>query len=606
MKERIMIMVICTVIAVGLVMPLDAQQHFKDVPFDEPQSNQVQATAGLFGTSVDDYLNVNYWSGVEFDKGFGYLTGGTYEAVNKFRGDDTNHVTDPFAIDLGYATRLGGVYLGLRYAGNLFQIIGNKEPSVIEESIVVDYPATGWNPITTTTTTDYGEGWLNSTNQIGILLGLGGNIGIKIGFFESLSTNTQNGPAGGQPYIKTVDHQNGSTSYLNKYISYVDTKGHIIPSLGFGINLGGGEGAMAIKPYIDIAFDIYQDRQNQNKKDYIVYDGTTTLDSETITYDAGHNNGIMIPSATIGVNFELPKKESTDITIGIEYGIGIGILSNSYDVGVSGTTNGFVEWTSGSRTVSKYLDRTTTQDNASLTFTDITNAMDHRIKPSFTTTKEIGGLKLGFKAEVPVGLSFLTTETFSCTRTVDKLEYDSEVRKQDNLTRTTNTYGAGDLTEDTEFNIAPVLGIGVSYPLIPGRFTVNAGVSAVPVSFTRKITKKSPGREIKTVIKEVDGLGKTIRDDVTVSPNLSRTDSVKVEDELKAFSGSVTGGFVFSFNDNFSLDLLAGVPLNNSADDDDMYDNAGNLNGTIKRSSANTDGFNINLTTVKVLFTFKF
>jgi hypothetical protein len=83
----------------------------------------------------------------------------------------------------------------------------------------------------------------------------------------------------------------------------------------------------------------------------------------------------------------------------------------------------------------------------------------------------------------------------------------------------------------------------------------------------------------------------------------TRTDSVVVEDTLSALSGNVTTGFVFSFNDNFTLDFLAGVYLFGSSAN---FDTAGDPFGHSSNRNEGNSGFNINLTTVKILFTFKF
>ena len=68
-----------------------------------PGSYTSSSTAGRFGNEVDDYMGVNDWSGVEFDKAFGFLA---------YNGD----TSDP--VNLGYATHLFGQYVGFWFGGH--------------------------------------------------------------------------------------------------------------------------------------------------------------------------------------------------------------------------------------------------------------------------------------------------------------------------------------------------------------------------------------------------------------------------------------------------------------------------------------------------------
>lgn len=66
-----------------------------------PASMSDASTAGRFGTDVDDYMGVNDWSNVEFDKWFGFV-GYNFDG-NKF--------------NMGYATKLKDNYLGFYFGG---------------------------------------------------------------------------------------------------------------------------------------------------------------------------------------------------------------------------------------------------------------------------------------------------------------------------------------------------------------------------------------------------------------------------------------------------------------------------------------------------------
>jgi hypothetical protein len=77
------------------------------------ESNTLKASYGIFGTDVDDYMDVNNWKGVSesFDKGFGFVGGGRDAAAAPNAG----------GFQGGYATKLGGLYLGLFLDGQVWK-----------------------------------------------------------------------------------------------------------------------------------------------------------------------------------------------------------------------------------------------------------------------------------------------------------------------------------------------------------------------------------------------------------------------------------------------------------------------------------------------------
>ena len=70
----------------------------------DPTSMTDESSQGLFGTDVDDYLDVNEWSNVQPTKVFGFLSYGT-------SGTDK--------INTGFAMPVGKFYLGAFFGGQL-------------------------------------------------------------------------------------------------------------------------------------------------------------------------------------------------------------------------------------------------------------------------------------------------------------------------------------------------------------------------------------------------------------------------------------------------------------------------------------------------------
>ena len=568
-------MIFMVIIAMVLILPLSAQTY-KAEPFDGQSSNVSKATSGLFGSEVDDYMDVNYYSGVEFSKWFGFITGGMYTPVN---------ATNPkFAIDLGYATKLGTLYLGTRYAGNVVQFTGTAS-----KQIRVTYPPTtaGFNPTETRTDTYWTQGWIESTNQIEALIGVAG-MGIKVGFFESLATNEHKGPqTQAVPFYKTVNHQTGETNIYNESVDYSRIIGLMKPSLLWGMNLK--MGGMSINPYVGAGFGIFQDKSVDIRKDTytVASGGATTSGTETKRYGGtaagslNYDNGYLTPDITAGATVDIPK-EKFDISIGVDYNLSFDIYSKNYEApGVSGTANGTVSFANNNtnRSVDKYLDRTETVENAVVSITEKT-AWNHAISPSFKITKDISGVKLGFRAGLPVKIDLTTDSDYSDTYYTEKISYYSAADKYSNETTTNRFHTAGNLVETTTFNIAPELGIGASYELVAKRFTVNAGINATLLDYTNTTTKTSSNGDDKDYYKTVDGYGKTTVNYVDGPIGaVTKTNTVSVRDTWLQYSSTVTAGFVFNFNENFAADLQASV-------------------GTTRVT--------VDLTNVNILFTFKF
>ena len=150
------------------------------------------------------------------------------------------------------------------------------------------------------------------------------------------------------------------------------------------------------------------------------------------------------------------------------------------------------------------------------------------------------------------------------------------------ITTESTIYSPKGLKETQEFYIGPTLGIGATYALIPGRFKINAGVQLNPFSWHYESSKYSPngdGDRYTSTTKNGDGviISKT---DVTAFNPLRPVSSL-VNREWGAFTGYAAGGFVFNFFENITLDFMV-------------------------NSGWFSSDWTLDLTTVNVMFTFKF
>jgi len=538
------------------------------------------ATAGVFTTDVDDSLDVLYYSGVEFDKWFGFIG---IDSAENYAGTNTN------VPSLGYATRFGDIYLGAWYKGNIASTTNNTE----SQEVVSTYDLTNQLLTQKQTTITYRNQYTDSINGINVLIGVAG-MGIKVGFSEALRVWSY-------PDITKIvkeDATGASKTHTDDYIvdDYQRIQGTLIPSLEWGMSLAAGD--LTIKPKVSFAFGIYRDTNIYNVKgteingnfvnSYNTINGEV-VGTERINYSTGTISDYLSPSITVGAGVDLPS----GATVGLEYGIGFDIYNNAYDgAGFSGTAPGTVSWDGGNKSIARTLASTTTTTEGTLSINEITG-VSHSITPSFYySTDEIAeGLSLGFYAELPIGIAVGSENSGWEWRKTTNTVYNNAANKYLGSRVEETSTGNGGLTETTEFSIALNAAVGASYALFPGRFKINAGFGVSPFEYTGTTTKYSRGSVNQTYTQktyDADGklIGETVVFQEAQSPWSGATedeveDSVKVEDKWSPISVYAAGGFTFNFNDNLSLDMTV---------------SGGGTPST----------FTLNLTNVRVLFSFKF
>jgi hypothetical protein len=210
MKLRILLAMIAAVL---LVPALSAQTAIPQAPgFDGIKSKAAKGTSGLFGSEVDNVQDVNDFGSVEFTKGFGYLAAGT-------------ELTDT---GIGFATKLGGLFLGLTYDGNIWS--GSSTSLKTDGKENDSFP--GW------TISDI-DGRITFDNWFNILVGNEAIGGIKVTFaLNDFRTEAR------------VDKYDDPVIVPATNDKLVDTDGDILAGLTYGRNfaLGGG----TLKPEISL------------------------------------------------------------------------------------------------------------------------------------------------------------------------------------------------------------------------------------------------------------------------------------------------------------------------------------------------------------------
>lgn len=589
-KAAILFAIAATVCA----FPLSAQFVQQKASPTEFASNSLQATAGLFGTDMDDYMDYHGWSGINLNNWFGFVAMGQakgvraidlYEPDSHWKQEADKDGTSPiYKVSLGYARKFGSIYVAGWYSGNIVEVAGDR--GTLGKDQFKTETLTGiFDQYTQTQTgerrlTVWNESFRNATNQIEFLIGVQGH-GIRVGYFHSAATDRREQP---RDLTVTTTFNTNMVTHDGVTDEFAQSYSIIGPYLGWGSTFAIGEG-MAVKPYVTAVLGFYTDKVTDVwQEPYTVHFGNRIGSAETTNID-GYSRGYIRPWFGVGASLDLPQKGAASMTAGIDYGLGIFLYSNNYDGSGFGGDVAGTAWWSGTNTV--------TLSNASMIRTEAKSEIetvektlaDHTITPSFSVTTTIeDNLRLGAKLWLPVTITAGSDKGIDYKHSVTTDRYDNPAMSQNNRTTTEVTTTPDKLEETTTFAIAPKIGIGASYALVPGRFTVNAGVTLVPLNFTREVVKTtSAGIETtRTTVK--DGNNVTINDSTAAS--ITDTDStVAHTDTWAPFAGNVSAGFALSLGASITLDFLAGVDF-------------GGVTGA--------HNFDFDLTRLNVLFTFQF
>ena len=541
MELKIKVLALIAITVIGLAMPLSAQT-----------SNQKQATAGVFGTDVDKYMNVNKYGNVNFSKWFGYLGGSTSGELN-----------------LGYATRFSGIYLGTFYTGGIFS----------SETSVTKTLETSWDPVLQRMTErvdskTYGDTSDYTDNSIGILIGVAG-MGIKVGFSEDTrKSNTPFRIIDGDTFTVT-QNDDGTISYTgNDTIKYKDYYQDLTPSLQWGMKLD--LGGMAIAPRVGTSISFIENKHNEK----YYFPPRTEYNGKIIGTEDIRNDGWTGDHTEFNISAGGDFYLDSSMYVGIDYTLYMDTYKQSLGAaGRKGSVGGSY-WYNRKNTTDNYLDRTVKYEAINVGVREQKDTY-HSIVPAFWKENALGeNLKLGVLVKIPITFGSSTNSYYQDSWETSETAYLDPNDQQNNTTTVIQTHNADEKNEYSSFEIAPNVGVGVSYDLIPKKFTVNAGIKVNVPSYSSIGSKTSPNGVDSTYTKTETGTGnnKVVSETLNVTAPTTITDSVHKETEWLGLSGSIVGGFVFSFNDNFALDLLAST--NNS--------------------------FSFDLTKLRVLFSIKF
>ena len=276
--KNVKIMLICSILTiVGGTLFAQMTMTKADVPsLRQPYSFTTATTGGIFGTEVDDFMNVNGWSTVKPEKFFGYV------------GYDMGLG----GIDIGFAKQFAPFYWGLSFDGTL-----GKLQSVSINNAVAGSKST--------------ELTVDATNTFVLqsLFGFG-IFGFRAGLnYAPVSVDNKDETSGG---VRTVTKEEVYT---------------VFPELAFGFNAEAG--SLTLSPWARLGL------QANVAKSSTEVDGELTILSNSVTIGTAVYNTAYNLVLALGTGIELAPKDNVNQRFDVGLGLRGGILPSK---SVTGST----------------------------------------------------------------------------------------------------------------------------------------------------------------------------------------------------------------------------------------------------------------------------
>jgi hypothetical protein len=502
---------------------------------DGPASPTNKASAGRFGTDVDNILSLIDWSDVNKE---GKWLG--------FAGWDNN------LFSLGYARKIGGIYLGAWYNGNVVSA-GEQDTEFV--SVTYDDAGnptreeSGYLPVAT-------QPWVYSNNRLSLLVGIA-NMGINLDVRE----NYLGKELPQDSSVRTEDKVAGTVSGNKEVTDYKYLKGWTDIYAGWGMPLS--LGSLSVKPTAQLGVQLYSNDQNTVSKTSSTNPGSLVYTDTDIvaTAQAGKNTAFIRPNIAVGASVGgLPW----GLGAALEYAINFDIYTSSYDLyGGSDPVAGDVSWDFWNNY--SYSNTTPTQSK-SVTAGGVTveekTRLQQIITPSLTYATDLGDrVEFGLKFDLPFTVDSKTsggkyTETWKTETTTPTGGVTTKTETH------TVLYTSGE-SETSGFAVAPALYIGTQIKAIPNKLTINLGLTnAIEYSSEKTLTKPT-GVGYKT--EKVTANGAVTKDEKTSDPIGTKYDYSSVKESWSGLDAKISAGFTFYFNPNFLVDTYYTAQITDEA-----------------------------------------
>jgi hypothetical protein len=523
MKKKSVIITACLLASVLSVVSLSAQAFdvadptgFDPIPATSqfvdpltPQSNTYAATNGTLGTAVDSFQDVLGWSDVAFNKWFGYVgisPLGTVSSSNKFY-NLFDSMTNTYLFNLGFATKIGGIYLSAYYSGKFYDGSKDVTDRITQDNPLAngEYAATG----TTTTTAYSGQPITNHINNFSVLAGIG-NMGIKVGYFEAWQTlDAPNGT------VKSDQQEaNGYTAAL-EYSNYSESYGVLIPSASFGMPLNLGNLALTVNGTLAVnvarnnkSYDYDGDSSDFNPSSTPIPNNGSLLTSATPTITPSPNTstgpttslsyadegGYVQPDITLSAGIAFPKSGTASFGAGFEYRTNFNIYAKPDKDIVDGIKMGTFQSLTGTQ---DGKDANGTY-SVTITYVEATEKSDwnNRITPSFWYANELSEkvtFGLGAQVAFTTGLNCEQRKDSATTRYSYKYYNETSAGSNYNYSTSTTYTREDGVTKQSWFGFAPELSFGLGYK-VNDRWSFQGGLNVALPEWNSVTEVKTPSK----------------------------------------------------------------------------------------------------------------
>ncbi|MDR1955594.1 MAG: hypothetical protein LBQ30_01915 [Treponema sp.] len=471
-----------------------------------PESGTFKASLGALTNDIDNFMSVNAFRNVTIRDSFGYVG------------------IDPRGFNLGYARNIGSLYLGVCYGGSLIDDLYRRITNQESQSILKrDTEITDANDKQDTThgivNTD-GEavpGTAISKNDISVLLGFG-NYGLKLGFSQYLQGRYDPLYEKTKEYIvyNPIDPTTPLISVDGRYplpLRNIRIDQEFISSMRPSFEFGGKitAGSILVKPALRAGLDFHQYSSTKTGSSSIFAAPTSEEEKSTkLTYiidtEDNYLGDFIEPALGLSLGFDFSQDPRIHSELLIDYDLNFRLYSNNTLPATVGKIVTTVIDTAGAA-----------QEQIVDTETEIWD-MRMKVVPAFKFSADMG---TRFTAGVNLGIN-MAFNTYNTTKKV------------------TTTTG-GDTTDPEEntnnmsqFIVAPKLGLGLSFKLIPDHFSINLGVGINVLTYEETTT---------------------IGDDATTD-TITENDTTTVHRTLMLPSTNLGVGLTFHFNESFAADVL--------------------------------------------------
>jgi hypothetical protein len=468
--------------------------------------------------------------------------GATVDNWLAFAGWDNN------LFSLGYARKIGGIYLGAWYNGN---VVASGETT--EEFVTVTYDALG-NPTqelggyqNPSSGAAFEQPWAYSNNRLGILLGIAG-MGFKLDVRENYLSKDI--PLKDRKYVYRENMETDAVTYYNEVSEYKYLKGWTDIYAGWGglsIPLGG----LTLKPSAQLGVQLYANNEDTEYKGDPI-SGNYVYTDKGNSYREGSSTSFVRPNILVAASLSgLPA----GLGASLEYAINFDLYTSSYDLyGGSESVAGDVSWLFKNN---YSVSNTTPVQSYSVTKRGVTieekTQMYHYITPALTYSTDLGDrAKFGLKLKIPFTLASATsggqyTEIWNTTTTTPTGGVATVVQTH------SVKYESGE-SATSIFKVDPALSLGVQFAAIPDKLTFNFGLANTIAYSSTKVVTKPLGIGYETSKTTVNGKVTSETKTTDSLPGNLKTDTSFVTKRWSDLNAQITAGFSFQFSPNFLLD----------------------------------------------------